>query len=149
LLARKEKHARTQIRWLGMMHLQAGKEYDEIALFLGVTKEAVKGWIKRFRKEGLDGLKESPRSGAKRKLLASQDTEFKASVLALQEAREGGRITGKDVQFLLQDTFQVNCVLSSAYNYLHRVGLSWITVRSKHPKQDQKKQDAFKKISNH
>jgi transposase len=130
-----------------MMHLQAGREYDEIALFLGVKKEAVKGWIKRFRKEGLDGLKESPRSGAKRKLLTAQDAEFKASVLALQEEREGGRITGKDVQTLLQDKFKVNCVLSSAYNYLHRVDLSWITVRSKHPKQDQEKQDAFKKTS--
>jgi transposase len=132
-----------------MMHLQAGREYAEIALFLGVKKEAVKGWIKRFRKEGLDGLKESPRSGAKRKLLTSQDAEFKASVLALQEEREGGRITGKDVQALLQNKFKVNCVLSSAYNYLHRVDLSWITVRSKHPKQDQEKQDAFKKTSNY
>ena len=131
------------------MHLQAGREYDEIALFLGVEKETVKGWIKRFRKGGLDGLKESPRSGAKRKLLISQDAEFKASVLALQEEREGGRITGKDVQILLQDDFQVSCVLSSTYNYLHRVDLSWITVRSKHPKQDQEKQDTFKKTSNH
>ena len=130
-----------------MMHLQTGKEYTEIALFLGVKKETVKGWIKRFRKDGLDGLKESPRSGAKRKLLTAQDSEFKASVLALQEAREGGRITGTDVKNLLQDDFQVKCALSSAYNYLHRVDLSWITVRSKHPKQDQEKQDAFKKIS--
>ena len=129
------------------MHLQAGKEYDEIALFLGVEKETVKGWIKRFRKDGLAGLKESPRSGAKRKLSISQNTEFKASVIALQETREGGRITGKDVQALLQDHFHVNCVLSSVYNYLHRVDLSWITVRSKHPKQDQEKQEAFKKTS--
>ena len=128
-----------------MMHLQAGKEYDEIALFLGVEKETVKGWIKRFRKDGIEGLKESPRSGAKRKLLISLDAVFKAAVIDLQEAREGGRITGKDVQALLQDSFQVNCALNSAYNYLHRVDLSWITVRSKHPKQDQEKQDAFKK----
>ena len=132
-----------------MMHLQAGKEYDEIALYLGVSKETVKDWIKRFRKDGLEGLKESPRSGAKRKLLRSQNAEFKASVLALQEEREGGRITGMDIQTLLQDKFQVNCVLSSVYNYLHRVDLSWITVRSKHPKQDQDKQDAFKKTSHY
>ena len=75
---------------LGMIHLQAGKEYDEIALFLGVEKETVKGWIKWFRKDGIEGLKESPRSGAKRKLLISQDAVFKAAVIDLQEAREGG-----------------------------------------------------------
>jgi len=128
-----------------MMHLQEGEEYHDIAKFLGVETETVKGWIKRFRKSGIDGLKESPRSGAKKKLSVSQYTEFKIAVLALQEEREGGRITGKDVLTLLQEKFQVHCVLSSAYNYLHHVDLSWITVRSKHPKHDQEKQEAFKK----
>jgi transposase len=132
-----------------MMHLQAGREYHEIALFLGVEKETVKGWVKRFKKDGLSGLKESPRCGAKKKLLTSQHAEFKASVLCLQEEREGGRITGKDIQGLLNEDFQVDCVLSSVYNYLHRVELSWITVRSKHPKQDQKTQDDFKKTFLH
>lgn len=107
------------------------------------------GWVRRFKDNGLEGLRESPRSGAKRKLAGDQEAEFKASVIALQEEREGGRITGHDVQILLKNKFQVDCNLSSVYNYLHHVGLSWITVRSKHPKHDPEKQAHFKKTFKH
>jgi len=147
-LAKKEQHARTRLRWLGMMQLCDDRSYDEIATSLGVQKPTVKDWIKRFKQEGLDGLKESLRSGAKRKLQVNQEALFKEKVINLQEQREGGCITGQDVQSLLADSFQIVCHLSSVYNYLHRVGLSWITVRSKHPKQDPKKQEHFKKLSN-
>lgn len=147
-LAKKEQHARTRIRYLGMMQLCNDQSYDDIALSLGVQKPTVKDWIKRFKKEGLDGLKESVRSGAKRKLQTEQESLFKEKVLNLQEKREGGCITGKDVQALLLDDFQIECHLNSVYNYLHRVGLSWITARSKHPKQDPDVQAAFKKLSN-
>jgi len=128
-----------------MVHIKEGRTYNEVATFLCVKPETVKGWIKRFKDSGLAGLKESYRSGAKRKLASHQEAEFKAATIALQEEREGGRITGHDVQKLLNDTFQVDCKLSSTYNYLHQVDLSWITVRSKHPKQDPEKQVHFKK----
>ena len=35
--------------------------------------------------------------------------------------------------------------MNSVYHLLHRLGLVWITVRSKHPQQNQAVQDAFKK----
>ncbi|WP_340124250.1 helix-turn-helix domain-containing protein [Methylobacter svalbardensis] len=144
-LSRKEKHSRTRIRWLGMAHLQEGREYHEVAKFLYVSEETVQKWVKRFKAFGLEGLKESPRSGAKRKLEGSQEFDFKKAVIDLQENRSGGRITGHDIQILLEEQFQVKCCLNSAYNLLSRLDLVWITVRSKHPQQSQEKQDAFKK----
>ena len=128
-----------------MAHLVEGRSYNEVAIFLCVGLDTVKGWVRRFKDEGLKGLRESNRSGAKRKLKAHQEVEFKSSVIALQDEREGGRITGHDVQQLLKDKFQVACGLSSVYNYLHHINLSWITVRSKHPKQDPEEQEQFKK----
>lgn len=132
---------------LGMAHLQEGRDYQEIALSLRVHKVTVQGWVQRFKAEGLDGLRESPRSGAKRKLAAGQEVQFKAAVLRLQEQRSGGRATGHDVRALLEEQFQVTCCLNSVYNLLARLDLVWITVRSKHPKQSQAGQDAFKKTS--
>lgn len=132
---------------LGMAHLQEGRDYHEVAAALRVPKITVQGWVQRFKARGLDGLRESPRSGAKRKLGASQEAAFKAAVLNLQEQRSGGRVTGHDVRFLLAEQFQVACCLSSVYNLMARLGLVWITVRSKHPKQSQAGQDAFKKTS--
>jgi len=128
-----------------MSHLQEGREYAEVALFLCVSSETVQKWVKRFKASGLDGLRESPRSGAKRKLKESQEIDFRKAVIALQENRSGGRITGHDIQRLLADQFQVKCCLNSVYNLMNRLNLVWITVRSKHPHQSEEKQDSFKK----
>jgi len=128
-----------------MAHLKEGREYYEIAQFLCASAETVQKWVKRFKVSGLDGLRESPRSGAKRKLKENQEINFKKAVIALQENRAGARITGHDIQFLLEDQFQVKCCLNSVYNLMNRLNLVWITVRSKHPKQSQEKQDNFKK----
>ncbi|RLA18499.1 MAG: transcriptional regulator [Gammaproteobacteria bacterium] len=147
MLAKQEKHSRTRIRWLAMAHLQEGREYHEVATFLCIKVGTVKLWLRKFKADGLNGLQESPRSGAKRKLDPSQETIFKEAVVSLQEKREGGRITGHDIQQLLKEQFKVKCSLSSVYNMLSRLNLVWITVRSKHPKQSQMTQDDFKKNS--
>jgi transposase len=113
-----------------MAHLQAGRDYHEIAAALRVPKITVQGWVQRFKADGLDGLRESRRSGAKRKLATAQEAGFKAAAMRLQGQRPGGRVTGHDIRVLLA-----------------RLGLVWITVRSKHPKQSQAGQDTFKKTS--
>jgi transposase len=144
-LAKKEPHSRTRVRLLGMAHLQEGRNYHEIATALRVHATTVHGWMLRFETAGLDGLRESPRSGAKRKVGVSQEAKIKEAVLGLQEQRSGGRITGHDVRAMLEEQFQVACSLNSVYNLLARLDLVWITVRSKHPKQSQTRQDTFKK----
>lgn len=130
-----------------MAHLQEGRDYHEIATALRVPKIPVQGWVQRFKAAGLDGLRESPRSGAQRKLAASQEAKFKEAVMRLQEQRSGGRITGHDIRTLLEEQFLVACCLSSVYNLLARLDLVWITVRSKHPKQSQASQETIKKTS--
>jgi transposase len=132
---------------MGMAHLQEGRDYHEIATALHVPKITVQGWVQRFKAKGIDGLRESPRSGAKRKLAAAREAEFKSAVIGLQDQRQGGRITGHDIRALLEEQFQVVCCLNSVYNLLARLGLVWITVRSRHPKQSQGSQDTFKKTS--
>lgn len=128
-----------------MAHLQEGWNYHDIGTALRVHATTVHGWMLRFETAGLDGLRESPRSGAKRKLETSQEAKFKEAVIGLQEQRPGGRITGHDIRAMLEKQFQVTCCLNSVYNLLSRLDLVWITVRSKHPKQSQTSQDAFKK----
>jgi len=110
---------------------------------LRVPKVNVKGWGQRFKAEGFDGLRESPRSGANRKLDAARETEFKAALMGLQDQRLGGRVKRHYIRALLEEQFQVACCLNSVFNLLARLDLVWITVRSKHPKQSQASQDTF------
>lgn len=127
-----------------MAHLE-NWNYHEIATALRVHKTTIHGWMLRFETAGLDGLRESPRSGAKRKLETSQEAQFKEAVIGLQEQRSGGRITGHGIRVLLEEQFQVRCCLNSIYNLLARLDLVWITVRLKHPKQTPMSQDTFNK----
>jgi transposase len=43
--------------------LHAGERVPAVAGRLGVGADVVRGWLKRFNAEGLDGLKDRPRSG--------------------------------------------------------------------------------------
>ena len=61
---------------------------------------------------------------------------------------DGGRLQGKDVQAYISSEFGVQYQKSNVYNLLHELNLSWITTRSKHPKQSIEAQETFKKIPN-
>ncbi|MDD5580954.1 MAG: hypothetical protein PHY16_16970 [Methylobacter sp.] len=74
------------------------------------------GWALRFNTAGLDGLKESPQSGATRKLPADPEARLKDAVIGLQEQRSGRRITGHAIRALLEEQLQVSCCLNSVYN---------------------------------
>lgn len=101
----------------------------------------------RFIKSGVPGLQEQPRSGRKKKLSSENENEFRMQVEGLQDARQGGRIRGQDVQVLLKEKFCIDYALPSVYDVLERCGLSWISARSKHPKSDPLIQENFKKNS--
>lgn len=68
LLAKKEKNARTRIRLLGLNHLKNGKTARETTELLFVHENSVKRWLKSFSEHSLEGLKEKPGRGAKRKV---------------------------------------------------------------------------------
>ncbi|MGK5593726.1 MAG: helix-turn-helix domain-containing protein [Parachlamydiaceae bacterium] len=147
LLAKKEKHARTRIRLLGLEQLKNGKTAREVALHLCVHENTVKRWLNSFSKQGLDGLKEGIGRGAKRKVSKDQEEIFRASILKLQANRKGGRIRGRDVLTLMKEKLGINCSLDTAYESLKRANFVWITSRSRCPNSSHEDQEDFKKKS--
>lgn len=144
-LARKTGHGKTKLRLLGMAHLQEGKSFAEIGRMLKVSWIAVSNWLARFKKHGLEGLKEQHRSGRKSHLAKDDEEAFKAAVERLQAERAGGRVRGYDLQQLLKQDFKTHYSVDGVYALLKRLRLSWITARSMHPKADPVAQEAFKK----
>jgi transposase len=59
---------------------------------------------------------------------------------------KGGRLIAMDIQRYIEHNFDVQYQPSNIYRLLHELGFSWITSRSKHPKQSQAAQDEFKKL---
>lgn len=140
-----EPHKRNSFRLLAMHHIQSGKSLIEVSKILQVHWQTVQSWLKRFGDDGFNGIFESQRSGAPRKISPSKEKIISDKIKILSESKTGGTITGKELHTILSTEYDVNCSLKTVYNTLARLGFSWITSRSMHPKSDQEVQNTYKK----
>ena len=76
-LSKKEHHARTRIRFLGLCLIQKGKTYREVAASLDVFVSTVQDWVNKFREFGPEGLKEKKGTGRKPILPRDKEEELK------------------------------------------------------------------------
>lgn len=60
----------------------------------------------------------------------------------------GGRLKAQTLVTYIAQEFNVEYTIFNVYRLLHQLGFSWITSRSRHPKQLEKIQENFKKIRN-
>jgi len=144
-LAKKEKNLKVKIRLLAIQQIKEGKRIKETAKVFNVHFQSIRRWLKSFEEKGIKNLQIKTSPGRKRKLV--EDQAFKKSVLEMQKDKPGGVIKGIDILKMMEEKFGVKCCLSSAYVYLKRARLFWITGRSKHPNADLKAQAFFKKTS--
>lgn len=137
--------AREKLRFLALAHVKEGYPFFEVAKMLRVYPRTISSWVRKFREEGVDGLRDRYRGGAQLCLPDDKYEEFRDLVIALQACRKGGRIRGEDVRELLQSKYGIQCSLATVYNTLRRAKLVWITGRSQHPKANKEAQLSFKK----
>jgi transposase len=144
-LAKSEPDPRKRTRLTGFGILQQKESLNKTAKLLKVAKKTVRDWLKKFKEYGLDGLSDKPRSGRKPRLAKDQEVAFADAVIKLQKDKNGGRVTGHDIQKLAADKFNAKLSLDRIYTLLAQLKIVWITGRSKHPKSDEALQEAFKK----
>ncbi len=142
-----ESHGRNRIRLLAMHHIQSGKSFKAISTIVKSHWKTVQSWLRRFRNHGFEGLFESHRSGAPRKLNTQQESAVFDKINELSASKTGGYITGKELHNMLIEKYDAQCSLKTVYNTMHRLGFSWITSRSMHPKSNQEIQNTYKKTS--
>lgn len=145
-LAQKTSDARLKMRYLAVHHFLNGKNRTQIAEAIGVARGSVNTWITKYLNGGLNALQIKKSPGRPTKLTPKQEKQVQALILSNIESKEGGRLVAADVQAFIYSKFSVSYELSAVYRLLHRLGFSWITSRSKHPKQCQQAQEAFKKV---
>lgn len=63
-----------------------GRKSTEIASFLGYCQQAVNNWLKRYKAEGISGLKVRPGRG--RPAILSKEEDFEAVKQAVQKHRQ-------------------------------------------------------------
>lgn len=124
ILAKKEKNAALKIRYLALSHIAMGKTVLEAATLVHKSNRMIHRWISKLAQFGIDGLKD--KTGRGRKLFISQDkeTEFKNLVLEFQKTHSKDKLSGLDIQHLLNKNYNIECSLPTAYSVLSRLGVN-------------------------
>lgn len=143
-MANKESCPRVRQRLLGIFNLMEGKNRIEAAKSVGRNPEWLRSWILRYDKSGYQGLFDKKRPGQPKFLTNEQEEELVQDILQLQDNRDGGRIIADEIREYIQKKYKVFYKGNSIYDLLERIGLSWVSSRSKHPRSDLKAQKAFK-----
>jgi transposase len=146
-LCKNEPIAQVRIRYIGLSHIQEGASMKAVSQMVRVSVRAVANWIRRFNEGGVEALENQPGRGAKRKLSEDEEDKFRNMIIKKQEQLNGGRLRGADIHKILEEEFEIKCAISTTYDILKRANMSWITSRSRHPKQDPEVQELFKKTS--
>ena len=145
-LIAKETNGRMRVRLMALSHIKNGANNTQTARNLHISRRIVNDWIKRFYEHGLDGLKEKPRSGRPCNLNEQQLSQLSQYIHDNSIKPKGGRLKAQTLVAYIMQEFKVDYSIDNIYRLLHQLGFSWITSRSRHPKQSDEVQEAFKKI---
>ena len=148
VLAKHETNGRKRIRFLALAHFQDGLNKAAIARILKVSRASVNKWVANYLNFGLPGLDDTASPGRPAKLTPLQSQDLADFINNRSHSSKGGRLIAADIQQYIEQHFTVRYQQSNVYRLMHALGFSWITSRSKHPKQSQDAQDNFKKTAN-
>jgi transposase len=143
-LARRES-GRVCQRVLMIANLLEGMEHEEAARLAGLSRSAAYDWHNRYEEGGIEGLRDRPRRGRQPRVDAVTSARFKERMVAGAVLERDGVVAfrGVDAQRILKEEFEIDCSLSSTYRLLHRIKLSWLAPRPRHPEADATAQAAF------
>src|ERR1700747_615624 len=143
-LARRES-GRVCQRVLMIANLLEGMEHEEAARLTGLSRSAAYEWHNRYEEEGIEGLRDRPRPGRQPRVDAVTSARFKERIVAGAELQRDGVVAFRavDAQRILKEEFELDCSLSSTYRLLHRIKLSWLAPRPRHPQADATAQAEF------
>ena len=107
-MARNESCSRVRERMLGLYNLFIGKNRIEAAAAVGRNPEWLRSWVLRYDDGGYENLFDKHKSGSPKFLTEEQEQELVLEIMRLQDERDGGRITAKEIQIFVNKKYNVN-----------------------------------------
>jgi transposase len=136
-------------RMLCLAMVLEGSDRTTAAETCGMDRQTLRDWVHRYNAEGLPGLYDRKRLGARPKLTAEQRAALAAMVEAGPDPAVHGVVRWRrvDLRDELQRQFGVELHERSVDKVLKRLGYRRLSVRPRHPEADDEAQEAFKKTS--
>lgn len=146
-LARASRDNRQTRRLLALAAVYDGMSREAAAAVGGMDRQTLRDWVHRFNAEGPDGLTDRPRSGMPRRLSDAQMRELAEIVEIGPDPAVDGVVRWRriDLQRVIEDRFGVVYSERAITDLLKALRFSYISGRPKHPGQDTRVLDAFKK----
>lgn len=148
-LARRESNGRVISRMLAIAHALEGVDRGRAARLAGMDRQTLRDWVIRFNAEGVEGLRDRPKSGRRSWLDEGQQASLRALVLRGPEPERDGVSTwrAKDLCRIVEQRFGVTYSENGMLRLLHDLDLSWQKARPVHPEANLNAQARFKKNS--
>ena len=146
-LARRERDGRVSARLLALANALDGMCRDEAARAAGMDRQTLRDWVRRYNAEGVEGLRDRPRSGRPCALDEGRQAALKGLILRGPRLERDGCVAwrARDLCALVEDRFGVRYGESGMLKLLRGLDLSWQKARPVHPEADPKAQERFKK----
>jgi len=146
-LARLEADGRVASRLLGLANVLDGMSREAAARAAGVDRQTLRDWVIRFNAEGVEGLRDQPRSGRRPWMSEGQQAALKAIVLRGPDPECDGVSTWRiiDLCRIAEERFGVVYREGGMRRLVKALGLSRQKIRPRHPKADKAAQERFKK----
>lgn len=148
-LARQCRDARQGRRLLSLAAIYDGMSRGDAARIGGMEPQILRDWVVRFNAEGPDGLVDRKSPGRKRRLNADQMRELGEIVEAGPDPAVHGVVRWRriDIVSVIEERFGVVYKERAISDLLAGLGFSRISGRPRHPAQNSRVIEAFKKTS--
>jgi transposase len=148
---RKDEKFSQGVRLYAVYQIKRGMKAEDLTGLYNVSHKSVCNWVHLYNTEGLDGLKDKPRSGRPSRLDESQKAKLTEVVSEKPEAvgYDSGVWSGPLIIDYIARTFGVSYKKAQAYNLLRDMGFSFQKSRGFYPEASERGEtiEAIKKTS--
>ena len=148
-LARRSKDVNQSRRLLSLAAVRDGMDRGSAAKIGGMDRQTLRDWVHRFNASGPEGLIDNWTDGPKPRLSEEQLAEFARIVEAGPDRKEDGVVRWRriDLKRVIAERFRVDFHPRYVGKLLQKLGFSHMSARPRHPAQDERIVEAFKKTS--
>ena len=148
-LAKRSKDANQSRRLLSLAAVREGRDRAEAAQMGGMDRQTLRDWVHRFNAQGPDGLLDHHCEGPKPRLTPTQLAQLSEIVETGPDPKTDGVVRWRriDLKAVIAARFGVAYHERSVGKLLKALGFSHISARPRHPGQDTRVIEAFKKTS--
>lgn len=146
-LAKRAKNAGQSRRLLSLAAVREGKDREEAARIGGMDRQTLRDWVHRFNAEGPQGLLDHRAPPRPSRLNAAQMAELSTIVEAGPDREIDGVVRWRriDLQAVIARRFGVEYHERYVGKLLKKLGFSHISARPRHPGQDARIVEEYKK----